>query len=166
MRTLPTYAEGTQLPDLQTPEQLLTVALRLFAAEWSRVPTEHNWREGFASAGLARFGLPAFERLFRTVASAPRRPLDVRCMHCAELGADEGLFLQLIAHLQRRRFGEARDILAAWIPPASIRIAMPAARELALAMTDRGLFVPPRHGRAMTLVPQSSQTHAGSALLH
>jgi hypothetical protein len=123
-------------------------------------------REGFAAAGLARYGLPAFERLFRTVASAPRRSLDVRCVHCSELGADEGLFLQLIAHLQRRRFGEARDILGAWISPAAIWIAMPAARELALAMTDRGLFVPQRHGRAMALAPRSSQTHVGSPLLH
>ena len=166
MQTLPAYSEGTQLPDLQTPELLLTTALRLFAAEWSRVPTHRSWREGFAAAGLARFGLPAFERLFRTVASAPRRSLDVRCMHCAELGVDEGLFLQLIAHLQRRRFGEARDILGGWIPPAAIRIAMPAARELALAMADRGLFIPARHGRAMSLVPQSPQTHIGSALVH
>lgn len=120
----------TLLLEPETAEMLLTMSLRLFAAGWSGVPTSHNWREGFAAAGLARYGLPAFERLFRTVAAAPHRSLDVRCVHCAELGLDEGLFLQLIAHLQRRRFGEARDILGAWIPPAAIQIAMPAARAL------------------------------------
>ena len=71
--------------------------------------------------------------------------------------------LQMIALLQRRRFGEARDILCDWVPLPRIPHAMPAARELALAMTARKLIVPPRHGRTMAVTPVM---HEGSALWH
>lgn len=145
----PAYAEETGLAGLSTAELLPVVTLRLFAMPW-REPDQvsPDWRGGLLAAGLESKGVAAFDRLFQVVVAAHLRPLDVRCPRCANMGADEARLLQLLSFLQRWRVGEAEAILKEWVPPAVVRIALPAAQTLAEAMADCGLRVPLRHAEA------------------
>src|SRR6185369_16585750 len=122
----PVYPANSRLDELQAPEIFLVATLRLWAAP-HRDPTETHphWRQGFAAAGLEDTGTSAFDTLFRIVATAALRPLDVRCVRCARLGEDEAWFVQLIGLLQRDRLEESEAILAAWLPPIAARIALP-----------------------------------------
>lgn len=136
---------SAEQPDraLQTAEMFLVATLRLWAAP-HRNPTETHphWHQGFEAAGLEDTGTSAFDAFFRIVATAARRPLDVRCVRCAHLGEDEAWFLQLIRLLQRNHMMEAEAILATWLPPTASRAAMPYAAIVAAAMAGLACACP------------------------
>jgi hypothetical protein len=104
---------------------LLVTSLRLWAAAWQDPEAgDPDWRGGFTAVGIDFCAVPAFDSLFEIVASSPLRPLDVRCPHCMQVGRDEARFLQLLSLLQRDRVEEAVAILAEWLPPAALRLAL------------------------------------------
>lgn len=144
----PAAAYQVDMPfcELRTAELFLTQAFRLYASV--RIDPERDWpdwRGGFVIAGIAADGVPAFERLFEIVTAVPRRPLNVRCIHSHFLSDDEGLLLQMVGLLQRRRTEAAAELLGDWIPEAAVRLAIPALQSLSFAMANVGLSVPPRY---------------------
>jgi hypothetical protein len=111
--------------------------------------------------------VPAFERLFAIVAAVPRRPLQIHAPPCAALGADEGRFLQMISLMQRQRHGDVAFLLGDWLPPAGVRLAMPALEDLALALARADLVVPLRHIEAAILDKMMiARGDPGLALIH
>lgn len=143
------YAVNEPLADLRTAELFVVSSLRLWVLP-HRDPTgiHPDWRGGFVAAGIDDVGAPAFDQLFRIVAAAACRSLDVRCLRCARLGEDEGFLLQLMSLLQRERIAAASAILADWLPSAAARMALLPARGFALALVDAGLPIPVRHAEA------------------
>jgi len=99
-------------------------------------------RDGFAAADIPYAGAAAFDCLFRIVAVASTRPIDVRCRNCRHLSPDEALLLQMTGALQRRDEEEARQALAQWLPPAAIRTALEPLHILAHTMRMAGLRLP------------------------
>lgn len=171
MPSLPTcpppaaYAADSGLTDLGTAELLLTATLRLFVLPWRGGDGPHpDWRGGCVAAGIDDTGIAAFGTLFGIVATVHLRPLDIREPTCPFLGSDEGCLLQLVSLIQHERAGDAQRILAAWIPPAAVRMAMPRARDLAGSMARRSLTVPLRHAEAATL-PRLNYMHADPGLV-
>lgn len=148
-RLLPVYRSEAPIGELRLAEAFTITALRLWAAPY-RAPAQchADWRDGFVAAGIAEAGAAAFDGLFRLVVTAARRPLDVRCRHCARLGADEAWLLQLVMLLQRGRRIEATMILADWLPPAASQMAMMPACAFASALAGVRLLVPLRHCEA------------------
>lgn len=165
--TLPAaYEADMPMCRLRTAELFLAQAFRLYASE--RIDSGRqwpDWRSGFVAAGIAADGVPAFERLFEIVTAVPRRPLNVRCVFSHYLSEDEGRLLQMVGLLQRRRTEAAEALLGDWIPPAAVRLAIPALQSLAFAMANVGLSVPPRIVPD-TAPPLSAQANPGLHLLH
>lgn len=140
---VPAYPDDMPLSDLRTPEVLLLATLRIFAeGAWAEHP--RDWSEGLVAADVAAEGIDGLALLFDVIAVAPRRRLAVACIHCRTLCPDEGLFLQLIATLQRKDIPGAKEILLNWIAPAAARAAIPYAQALADGLARQGLLLPRR----------------------
>jgi hypothetical protein len=141
------YPDDMPLSELRTAEVLLLATLRIFAqGAWSQHP--RDWTEGLAAADVPPEGIEGLVRLFDVIAVAPRRKLAVACIHCRTLCPDEGLFLQLIATLQRKDSRGAQDILLNWVAPAAARAAIPHAQALADGLAGQGLLLPRRGAMA------------------
>jgi len=139
----PRYEPEAPIPSLRTAELFLVVAFRLWALPQKEPAKKHpDWRDGFAAAAIPYAGAAAFDCLFRIVAVASTRPIDVRCRNCRHLSPDEALLLQMTAALQRRDEDEARQALAQWLPPAAIRTALEPLHILAHTMGMTGLRLP------------------------
>ena len=151
MSPRPTYPANMPVDALRVAELVLVTTLRLFVAvEWQRPGPAPDWRGGLQAAGIAPAGADSFLALCRFLAVAARRPLDLRCPHCATLGRDEILLLRLISLLQHGRHADAQAILQDWLPPTGARMAMLPAQGLATAFRKAGLVVLLRHPEAAT----------------
>ena len=64
------------------------------------------------------------------------------CAHCAEVGQDEELVLQVLLLLQHENEFGARRVLWKMLPPAAARIVLGHLDELALGMVRAGLLLP------------------------
>ena len=139
------YPEKAPVTELRAAELFAVMALRFWAAGY-RDPTDDfsQWQRGFAAAEISDDGVIAFNALFLVVASAARRPLDLRCSKCQSLGEDDAWFLQLLGLLQRDCVTGAELLLMVWLPPAAARTALPFVIVLAGAMADRDLKIPRR----------------------
>lgn len=162
----PVYDPGTRLTELGTAEALLTVTLRLFALPWRKPDDSHpDWREGFDAANLPCWAGVSFAALFHIVIAARRRPLDVRDLHCPELGYAEGRLLQMVSLLQHSQIGPAEAVLESWLPDAALRMALSPAAGLARALAQADLIVPLRPG--MTKFPAYQlRANPGLTLVH
>ncbi|WP_430398993.1 hypothetical protein [Ferrovibrio sp.] len=115
----PSYPVNTEVAALRTAELFGMAAFRLWAAPYLEPGLEHpDWRQGFAAAGIGCGGLGGFDTLMLLLTSAAVRPLEVRCLQCKSLSGDEGLFLQLLSHLQQSRADLAAAVLGQWLPCA------------------------------------------------
>mgnify|MGYP001606198170 FL=1 len=164
-RPRPVYAPNTPLADLRTAELFTVSSLRLWALPCKDPAGVHpDWREGFARAGIGEDGAASFDALFRIVVATALRSLDVRCLRCARLGADEAWLLQLTSLFQQRRGNDAAAILGDWLPPAAMRIAVVPAQHFAAALAGRGLLIPYRHAEAATVHLHGLSAHAAPGL--
>lgn len=148
---VPAYSDDMSLSELRTPEILLVATLRIFAQSARSQHAEDrpgDWSEGLAAANVPADGIEALARLFDVIAVAPRRKLAVACMHSRTLCPDEGLFLQLIAVLQRKNMQSAKEILLHWVSPAAARAAIPYAQSLADGLAQQGFLLPRRSAMA------------------
>jgi hypothetical protein len=109
-------------------------------------------------------GAPALDALLRIIATTAQRSLDIRCMRCAHLGADEAALLQMLSLLQGRRQEPAWAILAHWLPRAAARLALGPAEGFARAMTLGGLDLPLRHAQAAEIHRLAPTAHADRGL--
>ncbi|MEJ0025037.1 MAG: hypothetical protein WDN01_03320 [Rhizomicrobium sp.] len=160
------YLDNEPLARLHTSELLLVTTLRLFAAAHCHPDSGIDWRGGLAASGAGCCAVPAFDALFGIVAATARRSLDVRCRHCPSLSHDEGRLLQLVSLLQHGRAWEARDVLAGWLAPAAVRLAVFPAKGLAAALARADLVVPLRHRMTGAAGRRAEPTHRGSIMVH
>ena len=152
------YAADTPLRDLGTAELLLTVTMRLFAANWSaQGGSRPDWRGGLVRCGAGDEAMAAFDGVFSVVLAASRRPLDLRCATCPTLSPDEGRLLQIVSLFQHQRPDDAVRVLGRWLTPAAQRLGAAPAEALGRALTRVGLVVPWRHAEAA-----ASSARAGS----
>lgn len=156
------YAFEMPLAELRTAELLVVTTLRLYAASW-RERDRRKWQGGLSAAGLDGEATEAFADFFAIVAATARRKLDVGCPHCQILSPDEGLFLQLVGSLQRRRTREAAVILEDWIAPDAPLHGLTLIGTFAEALARSGLIIPPRQA-ALCAAPVLNQS--GFARLH
>lgn len=156
------YAFEMPLRELRTAELLLVTTLRLYAVS-RHGHAKPDWRSGLRAAGLDAASIEGFFDFFGAVGATARRRLDVGCPHCQVLSPDEGLFLQLIAALQRGRIQQAATVLEDWTTSDTPTRTLVPIRIFADALAQAGLIIPPRHGGlSMPLFPEQP----GLALLH
>lgn len=160
------YAEDASLAELGTAELLVVASLRLWALPFKDPEGDYpDWRAGFAAAGIEDEGAPAFDIMFRIVLRSTKRPLDVRCPCCAELGRDEAWLLQLASLLQRERLEEAALVLAEWLPESALAMALLPAKGFADALSAGSLRIPLRHREAAGETSRSGYADRGLALV-
>lgn len=144
-----TYPDDLHICALQTAEQFVLVTARLWVARHLKPEAPGRSLEaGMAAAGLPQAGYLAFDALFTIVSTAARRSLDVRCVHCAGVSADEARLLQMVSCIQNRGCASALELLEDWLPPAAARLGIGHLAMFAEALADRGLTVAERHRHA------------------
>src|SRR5262249_34199258 len=80
------------------------------------VPIETGFRLARIEPALA--SLTFFMRILQ---NAALRPVEVRCIHCHVVGADEELLIHAVAALQTGRHAAAHMILHHYLPCAAVR---------------------------------------------
>ncbi|MDO9712506.1 hypothetical protein [Paracraurococcus lichenis] len=132
--------QGRPVQDLE-PEALFCIAvIRTWVA--ARRPDgmpSLDWREVCRRGELSEDTVQAFDAFLHTVHRAMRRPLDIRCCTCPQVGRDEDLLLALIAALQRDDALSALDVLASWLEQPAIMPALPLAMRLAATARTCGI---------------------------
>ena len=137
------YQPDTQMHELGTAELFVASALRLWVLPHTDPGNIHpDWRDGFLHAGFHGQGVVAFDTLVRIIATSATRHFEVGCPHCSQLAEDEAWLLQLCGLMQRDRIPEAALILAEWLLPEAVRMAIPPAHVFAHALEARGLTLP------------------------
>lgn len=138
----PMHAPESSIEHLATAETLVVSTLRLWVAPHARPHETHpNWKTGLHVAGVAPWGIHAFDTLLWITVAAGKRELDVRCEHCPCLGRDEAWMLQMVNHVQFELQPEAFGILAGWMPGAATRAAMHHLTLFGHALNNAGMIV-------------------------
>lgn len=132
-----------RLCSLTTPELFVLCSMRLMtqAARERREP-DKACRDGFEIARLTPAHVQHLAGALRAMDAAASRTVDVRSPHCAEVGPDEELVLQVLLLLQHENEFGARRVLWKMLPPAAARIVLGHLDELALGMVRAGLLLP------------------------
>jgi hypothetical protein len=162
------YVTDAHLIELRTAELFVVTSMRLWAAPYRDPAGDHpEWQYGFAAARIGGDGVVGFDTLFRILVAAHRRCFDVRCLRNGRLGQDEALLLQLVGLLQRGRIDEALTVLAEWLPPAAVHMALLPAQRFAAALAEVGLLIPDHRPETARLAPYAmAHGDRGFALVH
>ena len=169
----PMYAPESLVERLAAPDALVVTTFRLWVALHVKPLEVHqNWKTGLHVAGVAPWGLHAFDTMLWIALAAGNRALDVRCQNCSTLGRDEAWMLQMVNHAQFELHPEALEIMAGWMPRAPARAAMHHLTFFGHALTSAGLVVEMPAGGARILTaarpgrPPCPQGHPGPVTLH
>ncbi|RVT96315.1 hypothetical protein EOD42_14495 [Rhodovarius crocodyli] len=134
-------------PTLETlgPDALFTVGvLRAWVAPLMQ-PGKANpdWRDICRMIHLCSEGIRAFDRMMALLTNHARRPIEVRCCDCPQVGIDERHMLRLIGALQIGDRVEALEVLVGWMPTQIAQIALLYAAGFADSVAEAGLRLPP-----------------------
>lgn len=162
------YPANTPISNLRTAEMYVVCAARLWVAHHKGAAgAAWDLERGFAMAGVAEDGLAGLCRFFDAITAAARRSLDIRCVKCPRLGADESALLQMVAHLHHGAERGAAMLLEDWLPQSAVRIALAPLADFAAALSEAGLVVLRRHGGAgLDLSSATACPDRGVALVH
>jgi hypothetical protein len=131
-----------EVETLSFPEQFLVWAIRAWVEGYKSGRGRAGLlREGFALAGAAD-GWLLVEELMSLLAAAAKRPLDVRCLACRMLGADEAPLLAAVGGLQRSDTVPAIALTDEWLPAAAACAALDLLRRLAADLSSAGMRLP------------------------
>lgn len=167
--TLPPYAPDMPVAELRTAETFLVTALRLWQAERRRAAAPHDWRGGFAAAGLEEDAAPDFDMALRILDAGARPSLDFHSFRHPRLGTDEARLLHVFGQLQRGDIGAPLTELQYRLPTKALRWMLRYARSAAGALAVRGLLLPDRSLPSVAVVHRASPgafVDRGAALLH
>ena len=138
----PVYAPESSIEHLAAAGTLVVSTLRLWVAPHARPHETHpNWKAVLHVAGVAPWGIHAFDTLLWITVAAGEREIDVRCQHCPSLGRDEAWMLQMVNHVQFELQPEVFGILAGWMPCAAARAAMHHLTLFGHALNNAGMIV-------------------------
>ena len=138
----PMHTPESPLECLSPAETLVVKTLRLWVAPHVRPHEMHtNWKTGLHVAGIAPWGIQAFDTLLWITMAAGRRTLDVRCERCPCLGLDEAWMLQMVNHVQFELQPEAVEILAGWLPGPATRAARQHLTWFGHALNSAGMII-------------------------
>lgn len=155
------------MDELNTAERLLVLSFRLWALPHAVPDQAHpEWRAGLRAAGLEGEAQLLFDPLLDTLFSSTQRVIEVHRAMCLGISQDESEFLRCIAMYQNARDEDARQILADWIPPASMRLATCLAASLADALKGAALMLPVRESDRMSLLSTAAGIGRGLHLVH
>lgn len=128
-----------QLQQLPFAAQLLVWGMRCWV---TALKTGRHFADlsgdGFAQFGLGPAG-KALDEMFQIIAIGASRQIDIRCVKCRNVSADESLLLDIAAAAQADSHHLAYAGLSELLPPAASRNAFPALMALAKFFDHAGL---------------------------
>lgn len=149
-------------------EQFLLWAVRRWIAQFKRGQADlSELRHAFRLA-RAPDALSALDELLGTLATGAQRPLDMRCVKCRSIGADEVLLLSAVAALQAGDPEPCQAILQDWLAPAAARAALRPAMVFAVLLREAGLRLPLRQpvATAWPKQPLRGAAHLATVSVH
>jgi len=157
---------GDSLAGLGTASIVVVQLMRL----WLQAPDGSSrrglgWRDGCRAAHLGDAGEGALAALMAAFAAGLADDLRVAAPTCPWIAPDEALMLHALALVQARRHAEADRALALRLPPAALRLALPAAVGLAVALEAGSLRVALRATGRSAPVARGALSDRGLALL-
>jgi hypothetical protein len=157
------YSPDMALSELSLTEGFVLTALRLWnhgaeesCGRWPR------WREAFNYARIELVGALAFDRFCRMLALAATRACEIRAVNFPSFSPDEGLVLQVLAHVQHDHGAIAQRNLTVLVPPDATRILLNPAYAVTTALAVRELWLPERAAHACLPVPPLALRTASS----
>lgn len=137
----PMQDDERRVEDLRFAEQFLIWALRAWTHNSLRSSDKHVAIETGFKLAKVEPALASLTFFMRVLLSVATRPIEIRCMHCACVSADEELLLHAVGALQAGRHMGAHIVLHRYLPCAAVRMATPGLEALAERMRRGGLFV-------------------------
>ncbi len=101
----------------------------------------------------------ALDGFFRIVASSATQLIDIRCLKCRYVSADEMNFHQALSTAQQGDSFAAYHLLRNWLPPAAARIAFTSLASLAAQLAQADLRLAPRAARAKAMTGEQGLQH-------
>lgn len=125
-------------------ESLFVVGvLRAWVAAHQPKPAEGpEWRQIFGLASLPPEAAAAFGSFMTLVRQSLRRPLDIRCCPCPQLGRDEEALLRILGAVQSADRLGALDELGGWLQPGNLTMALRSADRLASLLAQHDVRLP------------------------
>ena len=118
-------------------DQLLLWSARTWIMASAERPTlPPRVREGFEVAGVAE-AANSLHELLSIISTSAHRTINFKPAACPMVASEEARFLTLVyAAREPAAMNYAYELLAAWVPPAAARLALAAARTLAVQIFD------------------------------
>ena len=130
--------------DLYPAEQIVLGATRLWVARHRRGAPPGPVLDRFFAFWNAEAAAASHDALMRHSAVAAHRTIAVHNVECSCLSKDEERLAHAVAYVQRRWTRDAARILHHWLPPAAVRLTLPALQGLGQVMAERSFCLPLR----------------------
>tara|TARA_Y100001934_G_scaffold28674_2_gene31235 strand:+ start:17398 stop:17913 length:516 start_codon:yes stop_codon:yes gene_type:complete len=138
------YKTDMPMGQLSTVEALIVTSFRLWAAPHREPEATHPvWKTGLHVAGVAPWGLHAFDTLLWVTLASGAYPLDVRCHTSTKLGRDEAHLLKMLAMCQAGTINDGVMPLSLWMPCFAAQTALVHLQLFAVALCNAGLSIDP-----------------------
>jgi len=155
---------GAAFQELPFAGQLLVWGMR----HWVTALKRQQDFAAMTGAGFAQFGLAAagqaLDDLFQIVAVSATRQIDIRCIKCRQVSADEMLLLDCLGAAQEDQLNLAYAGLLEILPPAAARHAMPSLISLAKITAHARLLL--RSDTSPSAAGKASAAEESGASLH
>jgi hypothetical protein len=154
------------LEDLRFGEQFTVWALRAWVHNSACEPgAEVAIETGFRLANIEP-AIGSFSYFMRTLHTAARRRIDVGCVHCAQLSADEELLLHAASALQDGNHAVAHIILHHYLPCTAVRASVWALEAFAERLLRTSLVLRPTAAGRTHVESLAAEAHLPSFTLH
>ena len=130
--------------ELYPSEQIVLGATRLWVARHRRGTQPEPVLNRFFAFWDAEAAAISHHTLMRHSALAANRAIAIHDVECSCLSKDEERLAHAVAYAQRRWTKEAARMLEVWLPPAAVRLTLPALSGLAQALAERSYCLPMR----------------------
>ena len=135
-------APGRTTLSLEAESLFLVGVSRAWTAAQQQDPDAADWRHIFQLADLPAEAATAYGSFMALVMQSSRRPLEVRCCSCPEVGPDEEALLRIIGAVQAGDLLAALEDLDGWLHPGNRTPVLRAAGALAARLAGQELLMP------------------------
>ncbi|MCG8491549.1 MAG: hypothetical protein MI743_08050 [Sneathiellales bacterium] len=133
-----------RLTHLSFPEQLTLWSVRLWAEGCRKGQSVHILLNDAYRLAKCEEAYLHLENFLTLMVSANCRAIDVRCLHCDGISADEWRILQSIALAQHQNAYAPAPLLSYFLEPTATRVSLPIIKQWADTLKATKLFLPLR----------------------
>ena len=149
------------LTELSFSEQLTLWSLRYWADSYRKEQSPYMVMKDAYRLAKAPGGLTALDNFMTLLISGNSRTVDIRCLCCRGISADEWRILQSLALTQEKNPYAAAPLISLFLEPAATRMALPVLKEWARKLFAGNHILPVREDALAV-----ARTHYASAEMY